>query len=277
MADWLRAGEARLSGCSESAALDAQLLLAKALGQPRAYLLTWPERRPGVAAAAHYERLLQARAQGEPVAYLLGRQGFWSLELEVGPGVLVPRPETELLVECALEALGPGQEAAVLDLGTGSGAIILALAVERPRLRLTAVECSEPAWALARRNCEALAPGRVELLRGSWFEPLAGRRFQLIVSNPPYIGEQEPELAALAREPRGALVAQEAGLADLRHIIERAPAHLAPGGWLMLEHGYAQGGAVRSLMTARGFLGVLTQRDLAGLERVSLGRWPESA
>src|SRR5690606_4258090 len=215
------------------------------------------------------------RAAGEPVAYLTGRRGFWTLDLAVTPDTLIPRPETELLVEQALQRLGSEAEARVADLGTGSGAIALAIAAERPLARVAAVDRSAGALAVARANALAHGlEGRVEFLAGDWFAPLQGRRFDLVVSNPPYIAEGDPHLARgdLRYEPAPALASGPDGLDAIRTIVAAAPRHLLPGGWLLLEHGFDQGAAVRGLLEARGFAEVATVPDLEGRDRVSLGR-----
>jgi release factor glutamine methyltransferase len=274
-------------GASESPRLDAELLLAHAIGCDRSALRAFPERSADPAAAARFESLLTRRAAGEPVAYLLGRREFWSLPLSVSPAVLVPRPETETLVELAIKAgdaltgaAGPDGPAArpleaveALDLGTGSGAIALALKRERPAWRIAAVERSLPALAIATGNGARLGLA-VEWLAGDWFEPVAGRRFDLIVSNPPYVAAGDPHLAALAHEPASALVSGHDGLDALRAIVARAPAFLAPGGSLLVEHGADQGEAVRGLLARAGFSGIETATDGAGRPRVGMGTMP---
>ena len=260
---------------SPTAQLDAELLLAAALGRTRSYLRTWPERIVERDAAQRFEGYLQRRREGEPVAYILGQQGFWTLDLEVAPDTLIPRPETELLVETALAVL-PGGPAQVLDLGTGTGAIALALASERPVWQLTAVDRIEAAVALAERNRQRLGLGNVRVQLSHWFEQLAGQRFAMILSNPPYIREQDPHLVRgdVRFEPSSALVAGHDGLSDLRQIIEQAPQHLLPGGWLLLEHGYDQAEAVCALLAEHGFVDVENRIDLGGQPRISLGRLP---
>ena len=255
--------------------LDAELLLAHALGVARARLRSHPEDVPAAEAEARFLGLIARRAKGEPVAYILGRKDFWTLELSVNPAVLVPRSETELLVERAL-MLDPDVEARVADLGTGSGAIALALASARPRWRIVATDISDAALAVARANAAALGLARVELLHGDWLACLGARRFQLILSNPPYVAADDPALdqPELMREPRLALVAPEEGLAALRAIIRGAPGHLEPGGWLLLEHGATQAAAVAGALVARGFAQVRSHRDLAGRERMTEGQWP---
>ncbi|NHN76779.1 peptide chain release factor N(5)-glutamine methyltransferase [Azotobacter chroococcum] len=260
---------------SPSPRLDAEWLLAAALGKPASYLRTWPEREVPAEVAARFAADLARRRAGEPVAYILGRQGFWSLDLEVAPATLIPRPDTELLVETAL-ALLPASDAAVLDLGTGTGAIALALAAERPAWRLTGVDRVAEAVGLAERNRRRLGLGNAAFLQSDWFSALDGRRFALIASNPPYIAADDPHLVLgdVRFEPASALVAGADGLDDIRLIVTQAPEHLESGGWLLLEHGFEQAAAVRELLNARGFVSVESRRDLGGHERISLGRLP---
>jgi len=255
---------------------DAALLLAHALGRPRAWLYAHGDEAPDPAALQRFEALLARREAGEPVAYLTGRRGFWRHELRVTPDTLVPRPETERLVELALERLAPGAPLRIADLGTGSGAIALALALERPRARVVATDASPAALEVARGNADALGAGNIEFRHGSWFEPLAGERFDLVASNPPYVADGDPHLAQgdLRFEPAAALASGADGLDDIRVIVRDAPAHLVPGGWLLLEHGFDQGAAVRALLHAAGFAEVGTGRDLEGRDRVGFGRWP---
>lgn len=260
---------------SPSPRLDAEWLLAAALGKPASYLRTWPEREVPAEVAARFAADLARRRAGEPVAYILGRQGFWSLDLEVAPATLIPRPDTELLVETAL-ALLPARDAAVLDLGTGTGAIALALAAERPAWRLTGVDRVAEAVELAERNRRRLGLGNAAFLQSDWFSALDGRRFALIASNPPYIAADDPHLVLgdVRFEPASALVAGADGLDDIRLIVTQAPEHLESGGWLLLEHGFEQAAAVRELLNARGFFNAESRRDLGGHERISLGRLP---
>lgn len=259
---------------SPSARLDAELLLAAALGKPRSFLRTWPERVVSREAHDLFDRYLARRVAGEPVAYILGRQGFWSLDLEVAPHTLIPRPDTELLVETAL-ALLPAAPARVLDLGTGTGAIALALACERLSWQVLGVDRIPEAVALAERNRERLRLANVAFRASHWFSAVDGERFSLIVSNPPYIPNTDPHLKQgdVRFEPSSALVSGQDGLDDIRLIIEQAPNHLENGGWLMLEHGFDQPDAVRDLLLSRGFTAVDSRRDLGGHERVSLGCW----
>lgn len=255
--------------------LDAELLLAAALGKSRSYLHTWPERIVASEAAQTFADYLARRRAGEPVAYILGQQGFWKLDLEVAPHTLIPRPDTELLVEAALQRL-PATPTQVLDLGTGSGAIALALASERPAWMVTAVDRIDEAVALAERNRQRLQLNNVQVRASHWFDSLAGEHYDLILSNPPYIASEDPHLSVgdVRFEPSSALVAGRDGLDDLRVIVAQAPAHLSPGGWLLLEHGYDQAAAVRELLSRQGFSEVTSLRDLGGHERISLGRLP---
>jgi len=254
--------------------LDAELLLAHALGKSRSYLHTWPERELEAKPLERYQAMLVRRQAGEPVAYILGQQGFWSLELEVASHTLIPRPDTELLVETVL-ALLPSTPAALLDLGTGTGAIALALASERPAWRLTGVDRVPEAVALAARNGTRLKLANASFVASHWFSALAGQRYQLIVSNPPYIAAADRHLSEgdVRFEPSSALVAGADGLDDIRLIIAQAPDYLEAGGWLLLEHGFDQAAAVRELLSARGFSAVESRRDLGGHERISLGRF----
>lgn len=260
---------------SDSPAADADCLLCAVLACSRTWLRTWPER---TLTDEQYERLLrlaERRETGEPIAHLLGEREFWSLPLQVSAATLIPRPDTEVLVEQALARVPVDATGVrVLDLGTGTGAIALALKSERPGVDVWAVDRIAAACELARDNATRLAL-TIEVRCGSWFEPVLEERFTLIVSNPPYIDEQDPHLEQgdVRFEPRSALVAASAGLADLQHIVTQAPEHLLSGGWLLLEHGWQQGQAVRDLLLQRGFSSVATVRDYGDQERVTLGQW----
>lgn len=254
---------------------EAGVLLAHALGVDHGWLFAHAGDALAPDAAARFEALLAARIAGTPVAHLTGRRGFWTFDLAVSPDTLIPRPETERLVELALARLPTDRPLRVLDLGTGTGAIALALAAERPAARVVAVERSPGAAAVARGNAAALGlAARVSVREGDWFDPVAGERFDLIASNPPYIEDDDPHLSRgdLRFEPRTALAAGADGLDDLRLIANAAPARLAPGGWLLLEHGWRQGEAVRTLLRAAGFTDVGTDVDLEGRDRVTSGR-----
>ncbi|HTY50585.1 MAG TPA: peptide chain release factor N(5)-glutamine methyltransferase [Steroidobacteraceae bacterium] len=252
--------------------LEAQVLLAHVLAVPRAQLLAHPQGLRTPAECSRFLALVGRRLAGEPAAYLLGHRDFWTLRLEVTPAVLVPRPETELLVERVLALLAPAA-ARIADLGTGSGAIALALAAERRGWQVTASDASRAALEVARANAARLGL-EVEFLHGQWFGPLGERRFDAIASNPPYVAAGDAALATLAAEPYVALTPGPDALTALRHLIGGAPAHLMDGGWLALEHGATQAAAVRAELVARGFRHVRSHRDLAGHERVSEGQWP---
>jgi len=254
---------------------DAELLLAWCWRRSRAQLLASAGETVPAEVAARFEHACLQRAAGVPVAYLLGRREFWSLEFVVSPAVLVPRPETELLVQRLLQ-LVTAPAAQVADLGTGSGAIAIALATERPDWHVTGTDASPEALVVARENGTRLAGGRVEWALGNWYAAVEGRRFDALGSNPPYIAEQDPVLESdgLRHEPRSALTPGGDGTSAFHTLINEAPRHLRPGGWLALEHGNTQGETLRSLLVARGFTHVTSHRDLAGHERVTEGKAP---
>ena len=263
-------------GFTDTAALDAQILLAHVLGRSRTWLYTWPAYELTPEQERAFDALIGRAAQGEPVAYLTGQRAFWTLTLHVTPAVLIPRPETEVLVELVLESV-KADSALVADLGTGSGAIALALASERPNWRIHATDASSAALSVAKANAERLAITNVQFFPGSWCEALPATGYALIVSNPPYIAEEDPHLAALWYEPRSGLVAAECGLADLKQIALQARSKLANGGLLLLEHGWQQGASVRSVLTGLGYREVRTCEDHGGRERVTLGSWQDDS
>lgn len=260
---------------SDSAALDAQLLLAHVLGKTRTWLYAWPERMVDAQDLQRFEALVAARAAGTPIAYLLGTRDFWSLTLQVNNAVLIPRPETEILVQAALE-LGPPGPAQVADLGTGSGAIALALASERPQWSVHATESSARALTVAEQNRVALGLANVHMLGGSWCNPLPPGEFDLILSNPPYIAEDDAHLQQgdVRFEPRSALVAGAVGLQDIADVAAQALPRLKRAGWLLLEHGWQQGAAVRSVLQKTGYVEVQTRLDSGGRERMTMGCKP---
>ena len=258
----------------ESARRDAEVLLCHCLNKPRAWLYTWPEEVVPAESAQRFEQLLSRRKAGHPVAYLTGVREFWSLQLVVNSATLIPRPETEVMVTWALE-LPLSEEISVLDLGTGSGAIALAIASERARWQVTGVDVSEEALQVARSNAARTALERVCFVASDWYEATAGQRFHLLLANPPYIDgdDQHLQRGDLRFEPRSALVAARGGLEDLVRLVAGAPEHLQDDGWLLLEHGYEQGGAVRRMLFDAGFTQVSTRLDMAGHERISGGCW----
>lgn len=276
LANLLRDAQARLAAVSDTPRLEAELLLAHALNKPRSHLHARPERVPDAAQRRTFAELLGQRLQHRPFAYLVGRREFWSLGLTVTPATLIPRPETERLVELALDLLPPVSRTPIADLGTGSGAIALALAKERPLARIVATDRSSAALAVARHNAHRLQIDNVEFRHGDWCQALEGEHFTLIAGNPPYLAAGDPHLEGsdLRFEPRTALVAGPDGLEAIRRIVDQAPGHLLPGGWLLLEHGCDQAEPVTRLLRRRGFTEVMDHRDAAGLPRVGAGRWP---
>jgi len=270
---------AALAACHESAWLEAELLLAHVLRRGRSHLHAHPEQQLDAGSAAQFHSLLRRRVEGEPLAYLTGEREFWSLPLAVSPAVLIPRPESELVVERALALLSEPRSSdsgarRVAELGTGSGAIALALAAERPHWRLVATDRSAAALRIARLNAQRLGLAeRIEFLDGDWFAPLSERRFHAILSNPPYVSDREAGEDSLRFEPRIALSAGPSGLEALTHLIAHAGAFLEPGGWLVLEHGVGQAPPIERALVAVGFTRVRCHRDLAGRERVTEAQW----
>lgn len=268
---------------ADEARVDAQTLLRHALSVTRAWLIAHADHALGSEEQARFEGLLQRRLRGEPVAYILRSREFYGLDFSVAPGVLIPRPDTETLVEAALQLIPENTLSShpsftsgrVLDLGTGSGAIAIAIAVNRPDSTVTAVDQSEAAVAIARQNAEKLGATNLRLLQSDWFSALTGERFDFIVSNPPYIADADPHLSQgdLRFEPSSALASGTDGLDDIRRIVATAPVHLERGGWLLLEHGYDQAERVAGLLKEVGFTEIGHATDLAGIQRVTLGKF----
>ena len=260
---------------SPSPRLDAEILLCHVLEVGRTWLYTWGDRPVETFPRARFEALVAARAAGQPVAYLTGQREFWGLSLATSAQTLIPRPDTEILVEVLLELAVTGSER-LLDLGTGTGAIALAFAKERPDWEVLGVDRVAEAVTLAEANAQRLGITHASFRRSDWFSHLVGERFFLIAANPPYVDACDPHLSQgdVRFEPRSALVAADSGFADLRFLIAQGAAHLLPGGWLVLEHGHDQGTKVRALFMAQGYTAVATRRDLGGHERVTYGQLP---
>lgn len=277
--DLLRQATRQLAESSDSARLDAELLLAHCLNKPRSYLFTWPEAEPDNTQTECFAGLLQQRLAGQPVAYLLGYREFRDLKLIVTGDTLIPRPETELLVETGLEALSGKTNSRILELGTGSGAIALSLAKELPSAQITACDISTAALAVAQNNAGQCQLNRIEFLQSDWFSNIPpGRSFDLIISNPPYIAADDPHLSLgdVRFEPAGALASGKDGLDDIRHLITHSGRFLKQDGMLMFEHGYDQGERTTTLMQTAGYRNVRCLKDLAGHDRITLGHAPLS-
>ncbi len=259
---------------TDTARLDAEVLLAACLGKPRSHLHAWPEYSVSAEQQANFSAWLERRATGVPVAHLTGRREFWSLELTVSAATLIPRPETETLVALALERIPADRSVRIADLGTGCGAIALAIASERPRAEVLATDISAAALEIATRNARRLGIGNVTFAEGSWCNPLPAQSFDLILSNPPYIAAADPHLDAgdVRHEPRSALAAGPEGLDDLRHITGCARQHLSGSGWLLVEHGHDQGDSVVRLFSDAGYRNISDHTDDAGISRVTAGR-----
>lgn len=284
IAQWLQKAAASLaestawqpvSGDRVNARREASAVLLAAIAKTQTWLLTWPDAQLSADELARADAWLARRAAGEPLAYLRGEQEFWSLPLHITAGILVPRADTECLVEQALLRMASDLPLRVLDLGTGSGAIALAIAHERRQAQIFAADRSAIAVSVAEANAQRLGLP-LDCRESDWFSAFAGERFDILVSNPPYIAEDDPHLVALVHEPISALAAADNGLADLRQIIAQAPNYLFENGWLLLEHGYDQAQVVRELLQQAGFSDVASARDLGANERVTSGRWPEA-
>jgi len=263
----------------EEATQEAELMLCRATGLTRTQLRTYPEKEMSDAQQTQLSRWVERRLQGEPIAYILGDTEFYGLKLSVTTDTLIPRQDTELLVDAALELIPERAPWTVLDMGTGSGAIAIAIAHHRPIAQVTALDASKTALAVAQDNACGLRLPSVRFMHSDWFSNLSHRRFDLIVSNPPYIAQNDPHLqqTSLPYEPMSALTSGVDGLDDIRHLIAQAPKHLNSDGWLLLEHGYNQGVAVRQLMQSAGFNAIATHRDYGNNDRITLGQWIENA
>jgi len=271
----IAAGANLLAPSSESAKLDAQVLLLHILQKPRSYLFTWPEHELNAKQQQQFNTFCQRRLNGEPVAHITGQREFWSLSLEVNATTLIPRPDTETLVEQALEVAVPAT-AKVLDLGTGTGAIALALGSEMPDWQIIAVDRVSDAVALATRNQQRLAINNVHVKQSNWFSELHGEKFNLIVTNPPYIESNDIHLnqGDVRFEPLSALVADDCGMSDIKQIITQSRDYLLSNGYLLIEHGFEQGEAVRHFFEKMAFVNIKTVKDLGNNDRVTLAQWP---
>ena len=269
----LKSAKNILSSKHDAATIDAEVLLCHVLNKSRSFIYSWPEHTLTDQQQNDYQKLIKQRLSGQPVAYLIGRRDFWSLELNVCTDVLIPRPDTERLVELALEKIPTHAKWEIVGLGTGSGAIALAIASERPNCHIYAVDRSPHALAVARSNAKQLELNNIEFIEGSWLEQLSGELFDIIVSNPPYIPAKDIHLTQgdVRFEPGSALISGKDGLDDIRIIISTAPSSLKDHGWLLLEHGYDQGDAVRKLLAQRNYKHVTTLQDFGGNDRVTLG------
>lgn len=273
--DALRQAQLQLAAVTTTARLEAEILLAHTLDTSRTWLRTWPERHLAPEQYAHFQQRLKRRGNGEPIAYIIDRRAFWDMELRVTPDTLIPRPETEHLVELALEHIPQNAVWHIADLGTGSGAIALAIARERPRCRLTATDISPAALNVARNNATRLGIANIRFFTGHWLRPLAGENFDMVLANPPYVHPDDPHLKQgdLRFEPTTALVSTPDGLTDLQAIANTARQHLRTPGWLLMEHGHDQGPAVQTLLNTLGYRTIRGEKDLACNARIVVGRW----
>lgn len=274
IAHWIAYGQEQLASCSDSAKLDAQILLCFVLDKERSYLLTWPDKEVTGQAEQDYLTLLKRRVIGEPIAYIVGVQEFWSLPFQVSPATLIPRPDTEVLVELVLEQFGDLDILHCLDLGTGTGAIALSLASEQPNWQIDAIDYSLDAVKLAQKNAINLQLTHVNIFQSDWFSALNERKFDVIVSNPPYIDALDENLSQgdVRFEPESALVADEQGLGDIKHIAKQALKYLNNQGAIFFEHGFEQGEPVRGILTSFGYDNAQTVRDYNGHERITWAR-----
>lgn len=274
---YLEDGSAILSHVSDTPRLDAELLMGLILRKPRSYLHAWPERDLTLGQATVYERLLRRRFAGEPIAYITGVREFWSMPMRVNPHVLIPRPDTELLVERALARLPADEDTRVLDLGAGSGAVSLAIARERPRAQVVGVDISHYALEVARLNARILKIGNVEFRESNWFDAVRGEKFHVVVGNPPYVAQDDPHLERgdVRFEPRLALDAGEGGMEAFRAILDRAHNYIVRQGWLLLEHGADQHMPLRRLLEAQHYYDITVHKDAAGHDRVTECRFVE--
>ncbi|WP_455198071.1 peptide chain release factor N(5)-glutamine methyltransferase [Kaarinaea lacus] len=274
----LQDAQSRLTGPADTARLDAEILLTWTLDCDRAYLHTWPEKELTEKQQQSFHQLVDRRQKGEPVAYITGHREFWDMNLRVTPDTLIPRPETELLVETALEKIPVDAEWNIADLGTGSGAIALAIGRERPGCQVIATDNSAAALSVARENAKRLDIHNVHFIEGHWFQPIEHEQFEVIVSNPPYVHPHDPHLEEgdLRFEPTQALQSIPDGMRDLRIISNAARSHLVPPGWLILEHGYDQGEAIKTQLMRMGYVDVSVKEDLAQNERICLGKWDKN-
>lgn len=273
----LQQARQNLQASSPSPASDASILLCHVLDCSSSHLIAWPDKQLSSANEQHYNDIIQRRMLGTPVAYITGEKEFWSLALKVTPAVLIPRPETEILVEFALEVLRKKPTATIADLGTGSGAIACALASEHPGWKITATDASAEALAIAQHNADAHQLQNITFIQGNWCEALQQQDFDLIISNPPYVAIDDPHLddGDVRFEPDGALSSGIKGMDDIELIAREAGAHLKPGGWLVIEHGYDQQQMVRDCFTSNGYVEITQQSDLADIPRITAGRKPE--
>ncbi len=274
IAHWIAYGQEQLASCSDSAKLDAQILLCFVLDKERSYLLTWPDKEVTGQVEQDYLTLLKRRVIGEPIAYIVGVQEFWSLPFRVSPATLIPRPDTEVLVELVLEQFGDLDTLHCLDLGTGTGAIALSLASEQPNWQIDAIDYSLDAVKLAQKNAKNLQLTHVNIFQSDWFSALNERKFDVIVSNPPYIDALDENLSQgdVRFEPESALVADEQGLGDIKHIAKQALKYLNNQGAIFFEHGFEQGESVRGILTSFGYDNAQTVRDYNGHERITWAR-----